>query len=174
MYVVCFRKTIVTPCFSLPDYLPRAVCLTVHLIPVSAPRRPHPAHIPPPRSPEKAFRAWAGWVAQRLRVRRTTQLRRVLLEERQRQRQLESVQRYARCVCLVIQIAVQFEIFKYQCVGCPPHPFRFKHKLCFISVLFCICCVGKSIVSYYRLTCLCPTLIFAAHYLVRCCSFVLR
>ncbi len=48
------------------------------------------------RSPEKAFRAWAGWVAQRLRVRRTTQLRRVLLEERQRQRQLESVQRYAR------------------------------------------------------------------------------
>jgi hypothetical protein len=48
----------------------------------------------PSVSVEQAFRAWLRWVGQRLQFRRTAQLRRVLLEERQRQRQLAAVQRY--------------------------------------------------------------------------------
>jgi FtsZ-interacting cell division protein ZipA len=48
----------------------------------------------PSVSVEQAFRAWLRWVGQRLQFKRTAQLRRVLLEERQRQRQLAAVQRY--------------------------------------------------------------------------------
>jgi hypothetical protein len=45
-------------------------------------------------TPERAFRAWAAWCARRFRYRRTVQLRRLLLDERQRQKQLAIVQRY--------------------------------------------------------------------------------